>query len=959
VNRRTFVEALGAACLTANGRLLRGAGILNSEIPADADVPALVPVPESVAGVRQPVINLAGEWLVNIDPPEEFWKSAPDASWTKMAVPNEFATQGLAIRQDREYPCRKAIVIPSDFRDQRIFLRFDGVYSYARVWVNGTFVREHFGGFTSWDCEITDLVKPGEDADVVAGVTDRSDDISKASYYAKHLIGGILRDVRLFAVPHSHLQSLAVTVGLDETYKDGRIHIKAEQSAGDAAPSRLQLKLTDDAGPVLAFEPSTIPFKSGSAEADIAVPAPRLWDAEHPNTYMLEASLVTGNTVAQTVQRRIGFRAVQRDGNQLMVNGRPVKLRGVCRHSIHPVSGRALPPELDEMDAKLLRAANINFVRTSHYPPSEHFLDACDRHGIYLEEETAVCWSNTKDASSDPEFAARFLGQFAEMIARDRDRASVLFWSLGNESQWGANFERERRFAARHDPRRPTIFSFPETAPLPLSVDIYSKHYAEQDSELGSSTDPVLHDEFAHVPCYNVSTLQLDPGVREFWGQSIKRFGDKFLSTDGCLGGSIWAGIDEVFLLPDGPVGYGPWGIIDGWRREKPEYWLTRKAYSPIRIDDRPVAVPEQGLPLAIPVRNAFDHTDLNEIEVRWALNSAASQQLRLNLPPHGSGYLEIPPQPWKAGDTLHLDFLASGVSIDRFRLPLGTPKLSIPVSKAAPVKLEKSGNRVVITGPRFSIVFSQVTGLITEARFNNQPVITGGPYLDLGDGPLKGHWLPNKFEASIDGDVARIYTSGEAEASLGISGVPVEFEITVDGAGLISTLYRPHGGKHHFGIAYALPSTVEKLAWKRSALWSVYPSGHIGRPQGLALKQSNHPALRYGAKPEWPWSEDTGDFFLWGKDGKAPQASNDFRSLKQNIWWASCILAGGDIRLRAEGSADIAARAAVRPDGQVTFSLYNFWSYPDLGWGNYTGPSAPAVDMHEIKVRLTDLPEE
>lgn len=966
MDRRTFVEALGAVCLTADGRLLRAASILSGEEPADAVVPVLVPVPSAVAGVQQPVISLAGEWRVNLDPPAQFWKSALDSSWTKMTVPNEFATQGLSIVPNREYPCRRTIRIPADFANQRIFLRFDGVYSLARVWVNGIYVRDHFGGFTAWDCEITEHVKPGEDADLVVGVTDRSDDISQESYYAKHLIGGILREVRLFAVPRQYLRSLAVTVGLDEKYQDGRIHLAAELSSGNTASGRLELKVADDSGQSLKLQPGTIPLAphSESAHADIAISAPKKWDAEHPNTYMLEASLVMGNTVVQSIRRRIGFRTVKRVGNQLLVNGRPVKLRGVCRHSIHPIYGRAVPPEFDELDAKILRAAHINFVRTSHYPPSRQFLDACDRHGIYLEEETAVCWSNVDHGpSSDPQFTARFMSQFAEMIGRDRDHAAVLFWSLGNESQWGANFALERRFAAQHDPSRPTIFSYPDTTSLPLPVDIYSKHYASVDSDLSSSTHPLLNDEFAHVSCYNLPTLRRDPGVRSFWGKSIKQFGDKFISSDGCLGGSIWAGIDEIFLLPEGPVGYGHWGVIDGWRREKPEYWLTRKAYSPIRIDDRPIAAPEAGEPLAIPIGNAFDHTNLNEIEIRWSRGSAASQQLRLNLPPHQSGYLEIPSQDWEPGDTVQLDFLRGGVSIDRFKLPIEGSKPAIHTPKPAAVKIEKTEDRVVIGGPRFSIAFSQATGLIAEARFDNQQVIAGGPFVDLGAGPLARNWLLRKFEAAQDGDVARIYTSGEFKKDEGIESYPVEFEITIDGAGLMTTLYRLPGERHgnpQFGIAFLLPQTVEKLAWKRSSLWSVYPEDHIGRPEGVALKMPKHAVLSYRAKPDWPWAEDVGDFFLFGKEGHPPQGSNDFRSLKENIWWASCILSGGATRVRVEGDGEIAARAGVLPNGQVTFSLYNFWSYPDLDWGNYTGPSdGPAVTAQEVKLRLTDLPEQ
>src|ERR1700749_1854624 len=110
-------------------------------------------------------------------------------------MPNELLTLGHVLAKDLEYPLRRSVEIPADFAGHRILLRFDGVYSHARVWVNGHFVRGHFGGFTSWDCDITDFVQPGALAHLMLGIADRSDDISQASYYAKHVIAGVLRDV--------------------------------------------------------------------------------------------------------------------------------------------------------------------------------------------------------------------------------------------------------------------------------------------------------------------------------------------------------------------------------------------------------------------------------------------------------------------------------------------------------------------------------------------------------------------------------------------------------------------------------------------------------------------------------------------------------------------------------------------------------------------------------------------
>ena len=973
VDRRTFVESLGAFYVTANTGLLGRASLLNCET-ANASLAndgtttlSLIPLPASVVNVRDPVVSLAGEWSFAADPPAKFWN--PDlntSTWTKVLMPNELTVLGFAITPNTEYPCKKIIRIPADFENKRIFIRFDGVYSYARVWVNGIYVRDHNGGFTSWDCEITDHVKPGEEAVLVVGITDRSDDISQASYYAKHSIAGVLREVRLFAVPRTYLRILNTTITLDAHHQDGLICLAAELSSAEDVSARLDFALKDSSGRPVPMHPNTIPLSSRGEQptTEIMIPAPKRWDSEHPNLYLFEASVVINDRVTQSIQRKIGFRSISRVGNQLQVNGQSVKLRGVCRHSIHPVYGRAVPVEFDEIDAELFREANINFVRTSHYPPTEQFLDACDSHGIYVEEETAVCWSNVNDGpSSDPRFKGRFLGQFQEMIARDHHHASVLFWSLGNESQWGENFATEREFAAKSDPSRPTIFSYPVTAPLPPSFEIYSKHYPEVNSELSSSTYPLLNDEFAHVSCYNLDTLRRDPGVRNFWGESIRQFGDKFLTADGCLGGSIWAGIDEVFLLQDGPVGYGPWGIIDGWRRRKPEYWLTKKAYSPIRIEDKAIAAPEKGEVLSVPVGNAFDYTNLKDLEIRWSSHSASGSLLSVDVPPHGSGYLEIPPHVWRSGDILQLDFCVKGKMIDQFRLPIGPSAPSLPKPQSAPVTLKRSGNLLQVGGPHFTVTFNQTTGLLTQATFDDQVVLTGGPYVDFGSGPLILNWLLRSCEATTNGEFVNILTAGECKRGEGIESIPVEFDFQIDGAGLITTRYRIQGditGNSQIGISYLLSANVEKLTWRREALWSVYPDDHIGRPEGVAMKRLNHPSLSYGTKPEWPWSEDIGDFFLWGKQNSSPQASNDFRSLKERIWYASCILAGSDVRARAEGAADIAARVSLLPDGRVVFSLYNFWPYPDLGWGNYTGPDAPpAITTREIRLRLTNLPEE
>lgn len=969
MDRRQFIERLSATCL-ASGlnfskvRFVNSAAALEASTEQTGADSILVPIPASVAGLERPVLGLTGTWLFAPLPPNEFWKEDFKASeWSPIMVPNEFEMLGFQISPDVEYPCRRTIEIPREFANHRIFIRFDGVYCYARVWMNGTYIRDHTGGFTSWDAEITDHVQPGASAELVVGITDQSGNISQGSYYAKHSIAGILRNVRMFAVPKTHLSDLDVIASFDQK-RDGAIAVQATLSSPVAQTgAKLHFALRDSSGEAVPFEPASEPAISAQAPLahELRVRAPKPWDAEHPNLYSIQIALMMNGRILETVTRTIGFRTVERVGNQLIVNGRPVKLHGACRHSIHPLYGRAVPPKFDEMDAILFREANINFVRTSHYPPTETFLEACDRHGIYVEEETAVCWSRA--SSSNPELKEEFLGQFLEMITRDRHHACVLFWSLGNESNWGSNFAAEKQYAEQNDPSRPTIFSYPDTVPMGTNAyDIYSKHYADVHSSLESTRYPLLNDEFAHISCYNLDTLRRDPGVRNFWGESIKRFGEGFLSADGCLGGSIWAGIDDVFLLPSGPVGYGEWGVIDGWRRRKPEHWLTRKAYSPIRMDEvSPLPLPEPGVALSIPIGNAFNHTNLKEVDIRWAAGSESGRISPMDLAPHASGVLQIPPRHWQSGEKLHLEFHSNGSLIEQIDLQIGSVPRVAWRSVTGKVDLADRTNDYLITGPQFMLTVSKETGLIANASWNREPILQAGPFLDIGDGAITS-WMLTKSEVKVVGNRVVVLTEGEGKAVQGIDGIPIRFEIEIDGGGMITTRYRvkiKSSAYSSLGIAYLLPKSFDKLAWKRAALWSRYPNDHIGRPEGVAKRQADHAMPAYREEPAWPWSQDMGDYFLWGKSGFNTGGTNDFRSLKPHILWASLSSGDGKARIHAEADADAAVRASLQSEA-VCFSIYNYWSYPDLDWGNYKGPGAPpAVTTMETKFWLTDQPDE
>jgi hypothetical protein len=913
-------------------------------------------------------MSLEGTWKFTLAPPREFWSNRVDPSaWADVNVPGELAMQGFEISRDVEYPYRRPVLIPPDFKGKRIILRFDGVYSYARVWVNGVFKREHHGGFTSWECDITNDVTPGQAAWITVGVTDRSDEISYASNYAKHYIGGILRDVKLIALSPAHATRLQLTTGLDSAYRDAMLEVTVAIALQGARKAALSLQLRDPESHQVSLRPGSMSFTPDVTEArlEVPVPAPRKWDAEHPNLYTFDATLVVDGVPVETLERKIGFRKIEVRGNKLYVNGQEVKLRGACHHDIHPLRGRSTTSELDDRDARLFRDANLNFVRTSHYPPTESFLEACDRYGVYVEEETAVCFVNAEwnvshlASQSDPEFLSRYMTQFSEMIERDRNHPAVIMWSLGNESRWGSNIAAEYAYAKREDRTRPVIFSYPGTVPSgTFGYDIWSEHYPKVDGGLKSAAVPKLNDEYGHVSCYNFETLKRDPGVRDYWGESVKRFWDNCFASDGCLGGAIWAAIDEVFMLPDSPVGYGEWGLVDGWRRPKPEYWLAKKAYSPVHLSDGPVANPGAGKPLLLPIQNRFDHTNLNELTVNWSVGSGSGKISPASLPPHKSGTLSLPARAWRNGEVLNLKFYRPGaILVDEFNLTLGRPIPVFPgVAGPAPA-VTVDANALRVTGRDFAITFSKRTGLISEGVFRGRRILQGGPSLNLGAAALPGWWL-TELGYEISNNTVKVTISGEYLALRGGGdGGHAEFQLIIDGAGLITTRYTAHdlpAEATEVGVSYTLSSNVDRLTWLRKSLWSAYPSDHIGRPGGASLMLKGAKEA-YRTQPAHPWAADGIDFFLFGSHDAGGHGSSDFRSLKANIIYASCVLSGSEFRLRAESGGAGAVRAQVGADGKVTLNIDNLWSYPDLAWGNLAAPlRLPKTYSNSVQMRLT-----
>ena len=327
--------------------------------------PRLSPLPATVVGIKQPQISLNGTW--------DFQVIGYNKKHT-ILVPGEWEMQGYTVNEGETAVYSKALDIPADWQGKRIKLRFDGVSSHAVIKVNGTEVCTHEGSFVQFEADITDALKSGSNLlQVEVQANTISDKLACTSQYAVHTVGGILRKVVLFVLPKANIASNANTVVFDQQFKNADLNIRTSVANESATTSITQVRyvLTDATGKVVFNKLSDKSQKGSDIITKINIAKPQQWNPEHPYLYYLKSILLVNGKAVQSVDQHVGFRQVEVKGNEVFVNGKSIKLHGVNRHSVYPLTGRSISPELDRKDAELFRDANCNYIRTSHYPPSE------------------------------------------------------------------------------------------------------------------------------------------------------------------------------------------------------------------------------------------------------------------------------------------------------------------------------------------------------------------------------------------------------------------------------------------------------------------------------------------------------------------------------------------------------------------------------------------------------------
>ncbi|HEX2101147.1 MAG TPA: glycoside hydrolase family 2 TIM barrel-domain containing protein, partial [Candidatus Synoicihabitans sp.] len=651
--------------------------------PARATFVPFASIEEARAGHREGsarYLSLNGTWRFHWAPrPEErlqdFYRTDfDDSDWAELPVPANwemhgygtpiYVSAGYAFRIDPprvtsepppEYTTyqernavgsyRRTFVLPEEWREQRIFLHFAGVQSAFYVWVNGERVGYSQGSMSPAEFEITSRLRPGENQ--IAVEVYRWSDGSYLEDQDMWRLSGIHREVYLYATPAVRLSDFTVRTELAPDYRDAQLAIDVELSAA-GRPSlegwSVQARLYDANGAEVFSEPlqaEAAPILNADYRAAVlnartpqrgprpfgwlraTVPNPAKWTAETPALYRLVLSLhETDGGVTEALAANVGFRELEIRDGQLLVNGQPVRLRGANRHEHDPVHGRAVPYERMVQDITLMKQANVNAVRTAHYPNDPRWYDLCDRYGLYVMDEADLETHGLRGRlASDPEWHAAFLDRAIRMAERDKNHPSVIFWSMGNESGYGPNFAAISAWLREFDPTRPIHYEGAQDTPRdPASVDVISRFYprlqepylnpgvpadsteerAENarwerllDHALNPADDrPVLTSEYAHGMGNAIGNLH------EYW--------QEIYSHPRMLGGFLWDWVDQGLerTAEDGRryIGYGGDfgdrpnlkafclnGVVFSDRTLPPKYWEVKKVYQPVAIE--PVAL--------------------------------------------------------------------------------------------------------------------------------------------------------------------------------------------------------------------------------------------------------------------------------------------------------------------------------------------------------------------------------
>ena len=522
----------------------------------DVVLPRLSPRPVAVAGTTMASVDLAGAWRFNPAPPADFALAATESGdgWADIQVPGEWVMQGFKVAPGKAAGYRRTFAVPKDWNGKRVKLRCDGVYSDAKVWINGKEAGGHLGGFTPFELDITKLVKLDGENTIALAVKNESlaDSLASGTKYAGHPLGGITRKIRMFALPETHLSKLHVATTFDRDFRDATLEL---DTAVEGEGAELALSLTAPDGREVMLTPGPAPNR---AKFSIPVANPAKWDNEHPNLYTLAVELRwTASGWRPSRRRSASARskcAATRCSSTTSPSSCAASAVTKCIHCAAARTRRRIGARTRNSSAPA--TATTSAPRT--IPPAEEFVDACDELGLFVELRGALLLGSTKHACHacpgarhDDASGTRNAG---EPIATIR---AITQWSLGNESDnWSYFLPAAKLFKqVRSHPPVPPFrrLTWGEQAPRhqqqPLGL---ARHYPglAGPASYANNPRPIIFDEYMPSQFLQPPRTGHRPRPARYLGARAGSHVGQNAKPQGCLGGAIWAALTTPSSCP-------------------------------------------------------------------------------------------------------------------------------------------------------------------------------------------------------------------------------------------------------------------------------------------------------------------------------------------------------------------------------------------------------------------------
>lgn len=804
---------------------------------------------------------------------------------------------------------RREFTLPVGWEQKRVYLHFDGLYGGAYIWVNGHYIGYTQGGNNDAEFDVTSSLDPGKNS--VSMQVIRRTDASYLEGQDMFHMSGLHRDVYLYATPRTSVRDHYITCQLDpeSDYRSGEMEVVIEMDNRDGEQTQkiVSLQLLDPQGKIVWVEKQMAEFSSGQNTLTLHYRKDNLhnlslWTAETPTLYTLMVSQLDSDGKEELAfSTKYGFRQIEIKDRLVYVNGKRVFFKGVNTQDTHPLLGRAIDLPTMIRDLTMMKQANINTLRMSHYPRQPKMYALCDFYGFYVMDEADIeChknWENHGEKggiTNEESWRAQYVDRTVRMVYRDRNHPSIFFWSLGNESGGGENF-RYTYAAVRALDSRIIHYEGATRAQTPYT-DLHSVMYpslkqVEKQVNRKDATQPYFICEYAHAMGNGLGNLQ------EYW--------DIIEQSSIGIGGCIWDWVDQAIYDPSEikqgiyrlHTGYdypGPHqgnfvnnGLITADRSWTPKLSEVKKVYQYVKFDSFDKETKQ------LTLRNTYAFIDLSRFGLRFRLlmDGCEVESGDIVLPPLPAGEtvkLSVPNQYGEENKDCYINFelylreteswAEKGyvVASEQFTLHKRNGFAS-QLSKEMPaLEITSESDKLHIENDYLSLCFDLTTAALVKWTYGSHPVILpdGGPIYDNyrwveNDSPY-GRIPPATFAAnvqpakpiySVNSDSTQVTVTASYRA---LCPYTLTYKIYGDGTVDIGTSFTPEKETAHkllrLGVSMRLPLSLDHLTYMargphenyidrcRSAYWGLYTHSVSDMLEGYVCPQTmgNRIGLRH-----------------------------------------------------------------------------------------------------------------